>query len=168
MLSRFESALILPALVRLLVPRLALAQKEPDLQPDDPELYYSFIFFMEDFGKWLDANNQQRPAHKADLMRSAARYLKVDANELPKLVATCSTLAATIRQLENQARSDAQIAFKNGNPPDYPARQAFAAKRQAAIQDATSQIQAALSHGSWDRLRSHINGEHRASLHRLQ
>jgi AraC-like DNA-binding protein len=169
MTRHFQEPLALSILACVLVSKVVSAQQyQPDFLPDGPELYYSFIFFMEDFGKWLDANNQQRPAHKADLMQSAARYLKVDVNELLKIVATCTALAVSIRQLETQMRNDVQTAIKNGNPPDYPARQVLAAKHQAAIQDAINQMQTAISLASWIGLKTYINGEHRASVHKAQ
>jgi hypothetical protein len=49
-------------------------------------------------------------------MQSAARYLKVDVSELPKVVATCRILAATLRQMEGQARQGWQAGSKSGNP----------------------------------------------------
>ena len=61
---------------------------------DDPVLYSSFFFFMEDFGAWLDARVAAAPASKTKLMQSAARYLHIDPTELPKVTATCRSLAA--------------------------------------------------------------------------
>jgi hypothetical protein len=68
------------------------------LPVDHPEVYSSFFFFVEDFSAWLDARAVKTPANKTKLMESAARYLKVDVSELPKVTARCRSVAATLRQ----------------------------------------------------------------------
>jgi hypothetical protein len=81
---------------------VALGQKESPLPADHPEIYYSFFFFMENFSQWLDARAQEAPARKVKLMESAARYLKVDVSEIPKIAAECQ--AATARHSANRQR----------------------------------------------------------------
>lgn len=143
------------------------AQPGKQLAVDDPELYSSFFFFMEDFSGWLDSRGAANPAAKTKLMQSAARYLKVNVNELPNVTASCRSAAANLRQISVDARGYQDGEAKNGRAPDVAMMAQFEAKRQAAIQSGTAQLKQTLSAASWNGLHSHINGEHRASQQML-
>jgi len=142
----------------------AFSQKKATLPPDHPEVYYSYFFFIEGFGDWLDAQAGQGPAKKSQVMASAARYLKIDVNELPRLIATCRLVTAKLRQLDGDSRRESAAATANGQGHDPWAAQARAAKRQAAIENGVAQLQQALSATSWSAVYGHINGAHRASI----
>jgi hypothetical protein len=140
-------------------------QKKPDLPADHPDVYYSFFFFMDDFGNWLNLRATQQPAKQAALLASAARYLQVDVKELPKLISTCQSVTADLRQVSNDAHQYSTNASVQGKAPEPGVLQSYEAKRQATIQNGISQVQQALTPISWNGVHSHINGTHRASIH---
>jgi hypothetical protein len=121
---------------------------------------------MEDFGGWLDTRAQQLPASRNQLMASAARYLKIDVNELPRVLAACRVSAAALRQIESDAHQNWLEQSKDGKLPDVAIVQGFVAKRQAAIRSGADQLRAALSVNGWSGLQGYINGEHRSSVHK--
>ena len=143
------------------------AEPQARLQKDHPELYSSFFFFVEDFSKWLDARVTQIPANKTKLMQSAARYLKVDPSELPKLTAFCRSVAATLRQIGGDGQKYWDGEQKLQHSPDAEKMRQFSVKRQAAIQAGIDQLKNQLSKASWDGVYAHINGKHRASIRLL-
>lgn len=142
---------------------LATAQQVIHPAKDDPSLYASFFFVMENFSTWLDARGAALPANKAKLMQSAARYLHIDVNELPKVSATCQSFAAMIRQINTNARNSVSSAEKN-KLPNLATLHGFEAQRQAAIQAGINQLRQQLSAASWNGLTAHINGDHRNSI----
>lgn len=144
----------------------AVGQKQPPLPTDDPELYYSFFFFMEDFGEWLDMRAVQASDRQAALTASAARYLKVDVDDLPALISSCQSTAADLRIISNDARQYWVSESAKGRHPDPASLRSFEAKRQTAIQDGIDRLQRTLSKSSWTGIHSHINGTHRAMMRR--
>ena len=163
----FQIAPAILAILSLLVVPSVVGQTKGALPPlDHPEVYHSFFFFMEDFGKWLDNRAQQDPANKAKLMESAARYLKVDVSELPKVVGACQSVASKLRQIDIEAHQYWIGESVNRRTPDSGKLSSFAVQRQTAIDDGTDQLKQVLSSAGWNGLRSHINGEHRASIQR--
>jgi hypothetical protein len=143
----------------------AQAQAPATLPPDHPDVYYSFFFFMEDFGKWLDLRATQAPERREALFASAARYLKVDAKELPALTSACQSVASSLRQINRDAHQYRTRIIAAGGKPDPAVTESYEASRQAAIQTGTLEIRSALSPASWSGLHSHINGTHRALIH---
>jgi len=139
-------------------------QRAPDLPPDHQELYYSFFMFTASFGQWLDLEVQKAPERKSELMQSAARYLKVDVKELPRLIDECKAAAAALQKIENDAHQRWNDESNRATGHDPSAHDAFIVSRQAAIQAATAELKQALSEASWNGLSSHINGEHRLHL----
>jgi hypothetical protein len=165
MRKRVYSALGLSMVLCMLVPMSGFGQREAAALPsDDPEVYHSFFFFMENFGQWLDARALQVPAKRANLMASAARYLKVDVSELPKLVAHCRSVSATLRQIDAEALQYWTAQPGEGKAPDNAILRQFAARRQDAIQAGTQQLAQVLSPASWSGVHTHINGAHRSSI----
>lgn len=139
-------------------------QQATVLPADHPEVYYSYFFFMENFGNWLDATAAQTPGEQAKLMASAARYLKIDVSELPKLIATCRLVTASLRQVASDNRQMSATASAGGQARNVPISQALAAKREAAIMEGVAQLQRALSAASWNAVQAHMNGAHRAAI----
>jgi len=143
----------------------AFGQQKTLLPVDHPELYASYFFFMEEFGKSLDARGATiSPANKTKLMQSAARYLKVDATEVDKLTVTCQTVTARLRQIGVEDAQYREGESKNHRAPEKKIIQKFEAERQAAIQDGIKQMKQVLSAKGWSGLQAHINGEHRAGV----
>jgi hypothetical protein len=143
----------------------AFGQPKTLLPVDHPELYASYCFFMEEFGKSLDARGTTISAtNKTKLMQSAARYLKVDVTEIPKLTAACQTVTARLRQIGADAAQYRDGESKNHRDPDRDIVLNFEAQRRAAIQDGISQMRQALSAKGWNGLQTHINGEYRAGV----
>lgn len=153
--------------VLCLFPAVGRGQKEPGLPPNHPELYYSFILFMEDFGRWLDTRSQQlSPQKRTELMASAARYLKVDASDIPKIVATCQSFATRLGQIEQAARQYWLEEKKQGRTPDAAVLKEHSGRREAAIHAGSAQLRAVLSQTSWDGVQRHVNGQLRLSVKR--
>ena len=89
---------------------------------------------MEEFGKSLDARGATlSTSNKTKLMQSAARYLKVDVSELPKLTAACQTVTARLRQIGIEAQQYRDGESKNHRDPDRDIVLNFEAQRRAAV-----------------------------------
>lgn len=146
----------------------SLAQKGPDLPADHPEVYYSFFFFIEGFGRWLDARAIQAPDKQDALVASAARYLKVDIKELPKLISACELVVADLRKINDEAHLYRAGEIANGRTPNAGTVQSFEERRQLGIRDGISRLQNILSEASWKGVHAHINGTHRAMLHQIR
>jgi hypothetical protein len=131
---------------------------------DDPVLYSSFSFFMENFSAWLDARTAAVPASQTKLTQSAARYLNIDPSELTTVTTICKSLAATLRQINATAHTYYQTAISNNQVPSAAALAAYEAQRQTAIQSTISQLQQELTAADWASLHAHINGGHRQSI----
>lgn len=155
--------LIVCFLLSILCPDLK-GQAAKRFPADDPELYSSFCFFMDSFSTWLDTRAAAKPAGRTQLMQSAAKYIKVDANELTKVVTICRTVTANHLQLSTELKQYMDQRQVNKAKPDAVALSQFEARRQAAIQHAVAQLQSSLSQSSWNGLRTHINGTHRQSI----
>jgi len=95
-------------------------------------------------------------------MQSAARYLRVDVTELPKLTAACQTVTARLRQIGNDAQQYRESESKSQKDPDRDIVLNFEAQRRAAIQDDINQMRQVLSAKGWSGLQTHINGEYRS------
>ena len=146
----------------LLTSEMWAEKKAPPM--DDPEVHYSFFFFMDGFGQWLDARIQADPSRKTKLMESAGRYLKIDPAELPGAITLCRTAVAELKAIQAQAEAYWRGETKNGNNPDKGHSQQFEAMRQTSIQAGRVRLQQSLSVSSWTGLQSHINGEHRLKI----
>jgi hypothetical protein len=156
-----------------LVVMLALAvcvnaqDRSTRLPPDDPELYFAFIFFVDDFSKWLEAQSAAQPARRSALVKSAARYLHVDERDFPKIALACQGSAADLRRLGDQARQYWQDETHNNRQPDPVKVGQLEAQRRAAIEQGVTQMQRLLSKPAWRELRNHINGEHRERIQKI-
>jgi hypothetical protein len=137
----------------------AQAQQQPEKRfpIDHPELYTSFCFFVDSFSTWLEERAAADPAAKAQLMEAAGAYLKVAADELPKLTAACRALIVELKEIATEAKEP---------DPDLESSKRVE-RRQAAIRGGTRRLQQALSPSSWAGLQKHINGEHRANIQLL-
>lgn len=153
--KRRSVSFIVSAAAVLSFAAMATGQKVHPKQ-DDPILYSSFCFFMEDFSPWLDARAAAVPANKTKLMQSAARYLHVDPSELPKVAATCKSLAATLRQINLTAHNYYQTAVKNRQPLDSATLSSFDTQRQVAIQSGINKLRQELSAAGWSGLYAHL------------
>jgi len=142
-------------------------RKDKHLAVDDPELQASFFLFMEDFSAWLDVRGNANPAKRDPLMASAARYLRVDVKELPKIAATCRSAATNLRRINDSAAKLWADARANGKRPDSAALNVLAAQRFSAIQSAMDDLSRALSSASWDGLHAYINSDHRNTVTRI-
>ncbi len=140
-------------------------QKGPPPQ-DDPEVHYSFFVFMDGFGQWLDGRTQANPARKTKLLESAAGYLKITPDELPKVIAACRTAVSDLKAIEAQSQAYWRGEVQTGKAPDTVRAKQFESMRQAAIQTSRVRLQQALSSASWRGLQAHINGDHRLGIQR--
>ena len=140
------------------------AQAAKRFPADDPELYSSFCFFMDSFSTWLDTRAAAKPAGRTQLMQSAAKYIKVDASELAKVVTVCRTITSNHLQISNELKQYMDQRQVSHAKPDASALTQFEARRQAAIQHAIAQFQSSLSQSNWNGLRTHINGTHRQAI----
>ena len=114
----------------------AIAFDDDAIHPpkDDPELYSSFFFFMDDFGSWLERRAADEPASKTKLIESAARYANVQPTDFPRLSATCHAVAATLKRINLEAHNYVQGLASDGQAPDVERIREFEAQRQKAIQ----------------------------------
>ncbi len=131
---------------------------------DDPSLYSSFCFFVEDLSAWLEARWIAEPARKAELSESAARYLNVQYADLLKLTAACRAMAAALRRINIEAHSYVRGVAAVGETPDVERMDEFDAQRQAAVKAGLDQLRQEVSETSWRGLNVHINGTHRLSI----
>lgn len=153
----------LAAVSFLMLAAATFGQKGPP-PPDDPEVHYSFLIFMDSFGQWLDTRVQANPARKAKLMESAGRYLKITPAELPKVIEACRVAVAELKAIESQSQQYWRGEVQKGKVPDKGRAQQFETMRQAAIQAGRVRLQQALSPATWVSLQAHINGEHRLAI----
>ena len=164
---KFHKARVTAGGICLLIARAAFGQAAPALAADHPEVYSSFCFFAEDFGAWLDARGNAVPAKRTKLMESAARYLGVDANDLPKVIAACRTVSANVRRISADAQRYREGESAAQRAPDATVMGQFKAQHDAAVQAGVDQLRQTLSTPAWSKLRTYINGAHRNSIKAL-
>src|SRR5437879_5983439 len=124
---------------------LALNGQGSHLSKGDPSLYSSFVFFVEDFSAWLDARWTAEPARKVILAESAARYLKVEPTDLPRVTATCRSVAAVLRRIDIAAHNYVQTLAANNGAPDVETMGDFEKRRQAAITAGLNELRQGIS-----------------------
>jgi hypothetical protein len=146
----------------------AIALDDSAVHPpkDDPVLYSSFFFFMDDFCSWLDARVAAEPGRKTKLIESAARYVNVQPADFLKLNATSHAVAAALKRINLEAHNYVLELASDGQSPDVERIREFEAQRQTAIQAGLADLNRNISPVSWNGLHAHINGTHRASIKR--
>ncbi|MBC8166166.1 MAG: hypothetical protein H7Y20_09875 [Bryobacteraceae bacterium] len=94
-------------------------------------------------------------------MESAGRYLRIDASEVPKVIAACRTTVAALRQINTSAKQQLETSRRNQQKPDGAAMNSYEIQRQAIIQSAVAEFRRVLSANGWNGLNAHINSTHR-------
>lgn len=136
--------------------------------PDDPEVYYSFFYFHDDFSGWLDRRIATSPARAPKLRQGAARLFGVQESELPRISSATRPVAASLRALsvELQAYVDQTRAKDQG--PDRAVFRQFETRRQQIISSGIDQLRAALTPEGWTALHAYINGQYRRSVRQVK
>ena len=130
------------------------------LETESPELYQSFFFFCEEFSKWVDDLGAKEPQRKGEVVRAAAKYLRIRSSEFADLSQISGGVADRVRK--SRAALELYLADKSRSRPDGASAelQRFDAERLSAIQDGISGAQRVLSPASWEALRRYINEQH--------
>jgi hypothetical protein len=141
------------------------AQPGRALPREDPELYAAFFSFTDHFGGWLDARGAAAPANRAKLMQSAARYLRVDEADLPKLVAVSRAATAELRRIQAESRAYVEAETRNKRRPDVAVLEQFQSRRRTAVAAHVGQVRQGFSPAGWSRLQEYVNVDYRAGIH---
>ena len=131
------------------------------LDRESPELYQSFFFFCEEFSKWVEDLGTKEPERKADVVRAAAKYLRISSSEFAGLTQVGGAVADRVRKSREAAQSYAAETSRNHAEVNAAELRRHDTERLSAIQDGISGVQRVLSPGSWEALHRYINEEHR-------
>src|SRR5712692_4361183 len=71
---------------------------------DDPEVFFSFFTFHDDFSRWLDQRNAADPAGRNKRTQAAARLFGVSESELPKISVVTRSVAARLTALRGEVQ----------------------------------------------------------------
>ena len=114
----------------------------------------------------LDAKAVADPASQTKRLESSARYLRVDRDDLPKLMEICKSIVENLKAIGADARRYSQSERNANRKPDPAVTHEFSERREAAIRGGIDQLKMKLSAASWKGVHGYINGSHRASIHR--
>ena len=137
------------------------SSKHPD--QDSPDLYRSFFFFHEDFGKWTDAriSAETDSVRRDKILESSAKYLGIVPSEFTALEAVTSKVVGDMRAISDEAHAYVVSLKSKGIPADRKVLAAFEARRLAAVTAGVAQMKNGLSPESWQGLYGYINNQHR-------
>ena len=133
------------------------------LDDDDPRLLLATVFFLEDFGRWVDGKVAASSKDKGkQLSSSAAKYLGTDEDSFVRVIAASRIVSQAIRKTLSEEGDATKLHGSAKIPPAILAE--LQAKRERSIGQAIEKMRADLPPVAWESFRRYANTTHKSGM----
>jgi hypothetical protein len=136
----------------------------PIIPPDHPELYFSFLTSHRDLGTAIAGLKVSNKAKGDAVEGNRASSLGLSVLELKQLDDLAKPFDQKLKRIEQDIKKELDSADKGKRKADEVLLNRLQAERHLLIIGTMYRVRTSITSGSWLRLQSYINDQHRRGL----